>query len=160
MFLIGSFLFCGQFHLKPASATVTPQNSNLSSPLEEKSNTEGEKKGKEKTNRKKNKNYDEVLEMYERFLEKNPMDREALKIVLYGKLRKEKIEEALKFIKKLVMGPFLLYHLSNSVPVRYSNEIVPTVHNTKVPKLDTVTGTLYVIIILVSCMSGQVPVHT
>jgi tetratricopeptide (TPR) repeat protein len=112
LFIIGSFLFLSQFHLKPALATVTPRSSNHSSPVEEKSNTEKEKKRKENKNRKKNKNYDEVLEMYERFSEKNPTDREALKVVLYGKLRKGEMEEALEYIKRLVIVPLLLYRIS------------------------------------------------
>jgi hypothetical protein len=50
--------------------------------------------------------------MYERFLEKNPTDREALKIVLNGKLRKGKMEEAVKYIKRLVIILLLLYQIS------------------------------------------------
>jgi tetratricopeptide (TPR) repeat protein len=111
LFIIGSFLFLGQFHLKPALATVTPQSSNNSSPVKEKLNTQKEKKGKENKNRKETQNYDDVLEMYERFLEKNPTDREALKIVLNGKLRKGKMEEAVKYIKRLVII-LLLYQIS------------------------------------------------
>ncbi|XP_078164957.1 tetratricopeptide repeat (TPR)-like superfamily protein [Carex rostrata] len=101
LFLVGSYLFLGQFHFKPVLAIVTPQSSNISSPLEEKSNTRKEKEENEKKNKTKNNKYDEVLEMYERFLDKNPMDVRALKIVLYGKLRKGKMEEALEYIKRL-----------------------------------------------------------
>ncbi|KAJ3701366.1 hypothetical protein LUZ61_005071 [Rhynchospora tenuis] len=101
LFLIGSFFFLGQFNLKPAFATVTPQGSNLTPPMEEKSDTPKEKKERRKKDKKKNKKYDEVLEMYERFLEKNPMDMKALKIVLYGKLRQGKMEEALEYIERL-----------------------------------------------------------
>ncbi|KAK9272149.1 hypothetical protein L1049_002520 [Liquidambar formosana] len=41
-------------------------------------------------------------EMYVRLLEKNPRDVEALKVVLYGKMRKGKTKEAVEYVERLI----------------------------------------------------------
>uniref|UniRef100_A0A7N0ZYS5 Chloroplast lumen common family protein n=1 Tax=Kalanchoe fedtschenkoi TaxID=63787 RepID=A0A7N0ZYS5_KALFE len=49
-----------------------------------------------------NEEVDDVEMKWERFLEGNPKDVEALKIVLYGKMRKGKPAEAVKYVERLI----------------------------------------------------------
>ncbi|KAJ3694133.1 hypothetical protein LUZ60_009613 [Juncus effusus] len=92
LFLFGSFLFLAGFNSKPVFAINVPQKGNLSSPLKE--------NRKAQQDERKNKD-DEMIEMYEKFLEQKPNDLDGLKIVLYAKLRKGKMEEALQYIERL-----------------------------------------------------------
>lgn len=84
--LIGSLVFLGRLGTRSALALDGAQRSNFSAPLEEKIDASGE---------------DEV-EMYARVLQKNPKDVEALKVVLYGKLKKGKREEAVRLVERLI----------------------------------------------------------
>ncbi|URE08525.1 chloroplast lumen common family protein [Musa troglodytarum] len=84
--LIGSLVFLGRLGTRSASALDGAERSNFSAPLEEKIDASGE---------------DEV-EMYARVLQKNPKDVEALKVVLYGKLKKGKREEAVRLVERLI----------------------------------------------------------
>eukprot|EP00262_Sarcandra_glabra_P008184 TRINITY_DN21470_c0_g1_i1.p1 TRINITY_DN21470_c0_g1~~TRINITY_DN21470_c0_g1_i1.p1 ORF type:complete len:353 (-),score=87.81 TRINITY_DN21470_c0_g1_i1:263-1321(-) len=79
--LVGSLLFMGRFISKPALALPSP-------PLEEKVDTQNGKSEDE--------------ELYMKLLEKNPRDVEALKVVLYGKMKKGKTKEAVKYVEKLI----------------------------------------------------------
>ncbi|WOK97024.1 hypothetical protein Cni_G05732 [Canna indica] len=85
--LFGSFLFTGRFGSQPALALDDAKRSNLSAPLEEKIEASEEE--------------DEVV-MYAKVLQKNPKDVEALKVVLYGKLKKGKTKEAVNFVERLI----------------------------------------------------------
>ena len=49
------------------------------------------------------KSEEEVEEMWESILEKDPKNVEALKVVLYGKIRKGKSKEAVKFVEDLIL---------------------------------------------------------
>ncbi|XP_077243173.1 tetratricopeptide repeat (TPR)-like superfamily protein isoform X2 [Tasmannia lanceolata] len=86
--LIGSLLFLGRFNNRLALASSSAPNSGISTPLEEKRETQNGK--------------DEDEGLYLKILEKNPRDVEALKVVLYGKMRKGKTKEAIKYVERLI----------------------------------------------------------
>ncbi|XP_068653197.1 protein SLOW GREEN 1, chloroplastic [Aristolochia californica] len=86
--LVCSLLFLGGFSFRPALASVNVPTTS-SSPLEEK---------REETQI----GIDEDEDLYLRILEKNPRDVEALKVVLYGKMRKGKTKEAVEYVERLI----------------------------------------------------------
>lgn len=86
-FLIGSFLITGSFSKRLAFAELNP-SANSGSVLEE-------KEVKEKSE-------EEEEEMWESVLEKDPRNVEALKVVLYGKIKRGKSTEAVKFVEDLI----------------------------------------------------------
>lgn len=71
--LLGSFIFVGFVNQKPSLAIVAP--------TQETSERE---------------------EMFEKLLEEDSANVEALKVVLYGKMRRGKTEEAVKYVEKLI----------------------------------------------------------
>ncbi|KAF8018617.1 hypothetical protein BT93_H3498 [Corymbia citriodora subsp. variegata] len=83
--LLGSFVFVGFVHLKPSSA--------LASQASESSPQTGDTWKED---------VDEEEEMSEKLLETDPMNVEALKVVLYGKMRRGKTKEAFKSVQRLV----------------------------------------------------------
>ncbi|KAK2391049.1 protein SLOW GREEN 1, chloroplastic [Trifolium repens] len=87
-FLIGSFIFICCFNRRIAFAVSVP-SVDSSEILEQ-----NEKKTVEGKNNEQ--------EMNERVLENDPRNVEALKVVVYGKIRKGKCKEAEKFVKKLI----------------------------------------------------------
>ncbi|XP_020097331.1 protein SLOW GREEN 1, chloroplastic isoform X1 [Ananas comosus] len=114
LFLVGSLLFLGRFHCRPALAVANAPRSNFSAPLEEATSTQEAKDGKGEEDEvheevsngaqegKEAKEEEDEVEMYERMLESNPRDVEALKIVLYGKMKKGKTKEAVKYVERLI----------------------------------------------------------
>ncbi|XP_024017401.1 protein SLOW GREEN 1, chloroplastic [Morus notabilis] len=86
-FLVGSVFFIGCFNIRAAIA-VPSQTSGSSAKFEEIRDTQ-----KEET---------EEEELYEKLLEKEPKNVEALKVVLYGKMRRGKTKEAVKYVERLV----------------------------------------------------------
>ncbi|RDX69145.1 protein SLOW GREEN 1, chloroplastic, partial [Mucuna pruriens] len=88
-FLIGSFLFLGCFSKRAAFAEAAPSVGS-GAVLEEKVKP-AEQKSEE-----------EEEEMWEQVLEKDPKNVEALKVVLYGKIRRGKSQEAVKFVENLI----------------------------------------------------------
>lgn len=114
MFLVGSLLFLGRFHCRPALAVANAPRSNFSAALEESTSTQEAKDGKGEEDEvheevsngaqegKEAKEEEDEVEMYERILESNPRDVEALKIVLYGKMKKGKTKEAVKYVERLI----------------------------------------------------------
>ncbi|KAG5031710.1 hypothetical protein JHK85_015692 [Glycine max] len=93
-FLIGSFLLSGCFSKRPAFAETAPSVGS-GAVLEEKMNPTEEKNEEEKSE-------EEVEEMWEGILEKDPKNVEALKVVLYGKIRRGKSKEAVKVVEDLI----------------------------------------------------------
>jgi len=85
--LVGSVLFMGCLRTRPFIA-LPAQASSVSENTEERRDTQNGKCEDE--------------EMYVRLLEKNPRDVEALKVVLYGKMRKGKTEEAVEYVERLI----------------------------------------------------------
>ncbi|KAF6171001.1 hypothetical protein GIB67_028562 [Kingdonia uniflora] len=81
--LVGSLLFVGlgKFGCKPCLAVPT-------SVMEEKMDTQSGKSDDE--------------EMWLKLLEKNPSDVEALKVVLYGKMRRGKTKESIEYVERLI----------------------------------------------------------
>ncbi|KAE8722338.1 hypothetical protein F3Y22_tig00014064pilonHSYRG00008 [Hibiscus syriacus] len=88
IFLVGSFIFMGCFSAKPCLAlpAQTPSSSRLNS------------EGKKETQKGKS----EEEERYEKLLEKEPRNVEALKVLLYAKIRRGKTEEAVECVEKLI----------------------------------------------------------
>ncbi|KAI3981537.1 hypothetical protein MKX01_007457 [Papaver californicum] len=80
--IFGSLLFMGKFYCKPALAGIS--EANTSSEVEEMSETTDNE------------------EMYLKVLERNPRNIEALKVILYGKMRGGKTKEAVKYIERLI----------------------------------------------------------
>ncbi|KAL5192428.1 protein SLOW GREEN 1, chloroplastic [Glycine soja] len=93
-FLIGSFLLSGCFSKRSAFAEAAPSVGS-GAVLEQNMNPTEEKNEEEKSE-------EEVEEMWESILEKDPKNVEALKVVLYGKIRKGKSKEAVKFVEDLI----------------------------------------------------------
>ncbi|XP_058111037.1 protein SLOW GREEN 1, chloroplastic [Magnolia sinica] len=91
IFLLGSFLFFSRFNARPALALPTSPNAGFSAATEEKAETQSGKDGE-----------DDDEELHLKVLEKNPKDVEALKVVLYGKMRKGKTKEAVKYVERLI----------------------------------------------------------
>ncbi|CAL5204268.1 unnamed protein product [Lathyrus oleraceus] len=85
-FLLGSFIFIGYFSKRPAFAVAVPSLSSAET-LEEKKPVEGES---------------DEQEMNEKILETDPRNVEALKVTVYGKIRRGKCKEAEKFVKRLI----------------------------------------------------------
>lgn len=83
-FVIGSVIFVGCFHIRGAIALPAPTSSSSHVNLEES----------------RDKSKDE--ELYEKVLEKEPRNAEALKVVLYGKMRRGKTKEAVKYVERLI----------------------------------------------------------
>ncbi|XP_007048154.2 PREDICTED: protein SLOW GREEN 1, chloroplastic [Theobroma cacao] len=88
VFLVGSFIFMGCFNARPCLAL--PAQTTTSS----RANLEGEKETQ--------KGKSEEEERYEKVLEKEPGNVEALKVVLYGKMRRGKTKEAVECVEKLI----------------------------------------------------------
>ncbi|KAK7410849.1 hypothetical protein VNO78_02000 [Psophocarpus tetragonolobus] len=88
-FLIGSFLLSGCFSKRLAFAEATPSVAS-GAVLEEKVKPAEDK------------SEEEVEEMWERVLENDPKNVDALKVVLYGKIRRGKSKEAVKFVEDLI----------------------------------------------------------
>ncbi|XP_010925351.1 protein SLOW GREEN 1, chloroplastic [Elaeis guineensis] len=86
--LVGSLLFLGRFNGRPALALGDARRSDFSKPLEEKMDA---REGKE-----------DEEERYVKILERDPTDVEALKVVLYGKMRKGKTKEAVEYVERLI----------------------------------------------------------
>ncbi|KAL6227882.1 hypothetical protein ACLB2K_001837 [Fragaria x ananassa] len=84
--VIGTVVFVGCFNIRAAVA-LPAQTSSSSESLEEKRETQ---KGKS-----------EEEEMYERVLEGDPRNVEALKVLVYGKMRRGETKEAVKYVEKL-----------------------------------------------------------
>ncbi|XP_048131617.1 protein SLOW GREEN 1, chloroplastic-like [Rhodamnia argentea] len=82
--LLGSFIFVGFVHLKPSFALSS--QAGASSPQAGDAQEEGS----------------DEEEMSERLLETDPMNVDALKVVLYGKMRRGKTKEAVKYVQRLV----------------------------------------------------------
>lgn len=78
----------GRFNPKPALALSNAPKTSFDEKLEETKETQKEKEGDE--------------EMYAKILERNPSDVEALKVVLYGRMRKGKMAEAVKLVERLI----------------------------------------------------------
>lgn len=83
----GSLIFLGRFTSRPVLALDDPQKNNFSASLEEMIGAP---------------EIEDEVEMYTKLLEKNPEDVEALKVVLYGKLKKGKTKEAVHFVERLI----------------------------------------------------------
>ncbi|ONK66440.1 uncharacterized protein A4U43_C06F8060 [Asparagus officinalis] len=86
--IVGSLLLMGRFNPKPALALSNAPKTSFDEKLEERKETQKEKEGDE--------------EMYAKILERNPTDVEALKVVLYGRMRKGKMAEAVKLVERLI----------------------------------------------------------
>lgn len=87
-FLIGSVIFIGFFNVRAAIALLPSPVSSSSVKLEEDRDTQEGKREDE--------------EQSEKVLEKEPRNVEALKVVLYGKMRRGKTKEAVKYVEKLI----------------------------------------------------------
>ncbi|XP_010263841.1 PREDICTED: protein SLOW GREEN 1, chloroplastic [Nelumbo nucifera] len=87
-FLVGSLILMGSFNIGPAIAFPTTQKAGYSASVEEKTDARDDKGENEA--------------MYLKLLEKNPRDVQALKVVLYGKMRKGKTKEALEHVERLI----------------------------------------------------------
>ncbi|XP_042495817.1 protein SLOW GREEN 1, chloroplastic-like [Macadamia integrifolia] len=86
--IVWSFIFLGSFNSRPALAQPTTQKSTSSAPMEETRDTQNDQNDNE--------------DLYLKILEKNPRDVEALKVILYAKMRKRKTKEAVKYVEKLI----------------------------------------------------------
>uniref|UniRef100_A0A1D1YQ56 TPR repeat-containing protein MJ1345 n=1 Tax=Anthurium amnicola TaxID=1678845 RepID=A0A1D1YQ56_9ARAE len=86
--LIGSLVFMGRFSCRPAFSVVDVQRSTSGAPMEEKVDTQKEE--------------DEEVELSARILETNPKDVEALKMALYGKMKKGRTREAVEYVERLI----------------------------------------------------------
>ncbi|GLU13216.1 hypothetical protein SLE2022_298610 [Rubroshorea leprosula] len=87
IFLVGSFIFMGHFNARPRLA-LAAETSSSSENLEEKTGARKEK--------------DEDEEMYDKLLEKEPRNVDALKVALYKKMRGGKTKEALRYVEELI----------------------------------------------------------
>ncbi|XP_030975674.1 protein SLOW GREEN 1, chloroplastic [Quercus lobata] len=87
LFLIGSFIFMGCFRNGVAIA-LPSQASSSSAKMEEKRDAHEGKIEEE--------------DMYEKVLETEPRNVEALKVVLYEKMRRGKTKEAVKYVERLI----------------------------------------------------------
>ena len=84
-FLIGSFIFIGWFNGRAALAQPSIDFTKIS---EEKIDSVNGKSEEE--------------EMFEKLLEKDPRNVEALKVVLFSKIRRGKSKEAVKYVESLI----------------------------------------------------------
>jgi hypothetical protein len=87
VFLIGSFIFMGCCKNRAAIA-LPAQTSSFSANMEDERDTQKRENEEEK--------------MFEAVLEKDPRNVEALKVVLYGKMRRGKTKEAVKYVERLI----------------------------------------------------------
>ena len=78
----------GRFNQKPALALIDAPETSFSEQSVGKNDAQKEKMEDE--------------EMYSRILEREPNNVEALKVVLYGKMRKKKMAEAVKCVERLI----------------------------------------------------------
>lgn len=86
---VGAFIFIGSFGLNTRQSLALPaQTSGGSVNLEGKRDAQMEKSEDE--------------EMYEKVLEKEPRNVEALKVVLHGKMRRGQTKEAVKYVGRLI----------------------------------------------------------
>ncbi|KAK7282395.1 hypothetical protein RIF29_11120 [Crotalaria pallida] len=83
LLVVGSFILMGSFNKKAAMAIAQPPSSSVEEKVElvEEKNDE---------------------EMWEKVLEKDPKNIEALKVTLYGKIKRGKSKEAVKFVESLI----------------------------------------------------------
>ncbi|TYH45345.1 hypothetical protein ES332_D11G258400v1, partial [Gossypium tomentosum] len=88
VFLVGSFIFLGCFNAKPC----------LSLPAQAATSSRVNLEGKNETQKRKS----EEEERYEKILEKEPRNVDALKVLLYGKIRRGKTQEAVECVEKLI----------------------------------------------------------
>ncbi|KAK6930823.1 hypothetical protein RJ641_002616 [Dillenia turbinata] len=88
IFLVGSVIFLGCLNSKRVIC-LAGQKSSYGEVMEEKRDTRNGK-------------LDDDEDMYVRLLEKNPRNVEALKVVVYGKMRKGKTKEAVEYVEKLI----------------------------------------------------------
>ena len=87
--LVGAFIFIGSFGLNTRRSLALPvQTSGGSVNLEGKRDAQMGKSEDE--------------EMYEKVLEKEPRNVEALKVVLHGKMRRGQTKEAVKYVERLI----------------------------------------------------------
>lgn len=88
IFLVGSVIFLGSFASNPRPSMALPGKMRASENLKEKRDVQMEKS--------------EVEEMFEKLLEKEPRNVEALKVVLHGNMRRGRNKEALEFVNRLI----------------------------------------------------------
>ncbi|XP_042494345.1 protein SLOW GREEN 1, chloroplastic-like [Macadamia integrifolia] len=88
VWIVGSLFFLGSLNVRPVLALPPTQKSTSSAPMGERRKTQNDKNDNE--------------DMYLKLLEKNPRDVEALKAVLYAKMRKGKTNEAVEYVEKLI----------------------------------------------------------
>ncbi|TYI57029.1 hypothetical protein E1A91_D11G251500v1 [Gossypium mustelinum] len=88
VFLVGSFIFLGCFNAKPCLALPAQATTSSRVNLEGKNETQKRKSEEE--------------ERYEKILEKEPRNVDALKVLLYGKIRRGKTQEAVECVEKLI----------------------------------------------------------
>ncbi|MBA0561122.1 hypothetical protein Golob_017974 [Gossypium lobatum] len=88
VFLVGSFIFLGCFNAKPCLALPAQATTSSRVNLEGKNETQKRKSEEE--------------ERYEKILEKEPRNVDALKALLYGKIRRGKTQEAVECVEKLI----------------------------------------------------------
>lgn len=88
IFLVGSVIFLGSFGSNPKPSVALPGKMSASENLKEKRDAQMGKS--------------EVEEMFEKLLEKEPRNVEALKVVLHGNMRRGRNKEALEFVKRLI----------------------------------------------------------
>ncbi|KAG6773628.1 hypothetical protein POTOM_020920 [Populus tomentosa] len=87
--LVGAFIFIGSFGLITRQSLALPaQTTGSSVNLEEKRDAHMEKSEDE--------------EMFEKVLEMEPRNVEALKVVVYGKMRRGQTKEAVKYVERLI----------------------------------------------------------
>ncbi|KAJ4953671.1 hypothetical protein NE237_030503 [Protea cynaroides] len=86
--IVWSLIFLGNLNSRPVLAMPTTQNSTSSVPGDERRDIKNDQNDNE--------------DMYLKILEKNPRDVEALKVVLYAKMRKRKTKEAVEYVEKLI----------------------------------------------------------
>ncbi|KAH9718079.1 TPR REGION domain-containing protein [Citrus sinensis] len=88
IFLVGSVIFLGSFGSNPRPSVALPGKMRASENLKEKRDAPMGKS--------------EVEEMFEKLLEKEPRNVEALKVVMQGNMRRGRNKEALEFVKRLI----------------------------------------------------------
>lgn len=88
-FVVGSVIFLGCFGFSVRPGLALPGNEGkVSENLTEKSETQmGD---------------DEEEDMFEKILEREPRNVEALKVVVYGKMRRGRTSEAVKYVERLI----------------------------------------------------------
>ncbi|XP_043721887.1 protein SLOW GREEN 1, chloroplastic [Telopea speciosissima] len=86
--IVWSLICLGSLNPRPVLALPTTLKSTSSASMEERRDTQNDQNDNE--------------DMYLKILEKNPRDIEALKVVLYAKMRKRKTKEAVEYVEKLI----------------------------------------------------------